>query len=209
MGTHERRLLVWLPGPKGAPPLSPQARIAMGCLLRRLERGMCINMPSTREMRCGGTWLYESRVRDHRIEWRILHRIEHDFVVIGEVLQVKPTLEMPDFERWRALVEYDGSPDHPKAQGWMRGDLGDFLQLTQAEAGLVDVRLALARRLGALRCERRWKQSDMARELGTSQSRIARMEDPDPSVSNELLVKSLLALGVSLPQLGAVIADSG
>jgi DNA-binding XRE family transcriptional regulator len=202
--------LVWLPRPEGLPPLplSPQARIAMGCLFRRLERGMCIRMPCTKEIRCRGAWLYESRIRDRRTEWRVLYRIEHDFIVIGEVLQARPTLEMPSFDSWRALVEYDGSPEHPQACKWARGDFVDFLELTDAEVGLVDIRLALARRLQHVRCDREWTQSDMAGELGTSQSRIARMEDPDPSVSIELLVKSLLALGASREELGAVIAGS-
>ena len=130
MAICECKTLVWLPRPEGLPPLplSPQARIAMGCLFRRLERGMCIRMPCTKEIRCRGTWLYESRIRDRRTEWRVLYRIEHDFIVIGEVLQARPTLEMPSFDSWRALVEYDGSPEHPQACKWARGDFVDFLE---------------------------------------------------------------------------------
>jgi hypothetical protein len=205
-GERELKLLVWLPGPNGSPPLSPQVRIAMGCLFRRLQGGQAVNIPRSKLLRSSGTWIYESRIRDHSVEWCVMYRLEHDFIVIGEVLRTRPTLEMPSFPVWKALVSYDGRSDHPEACGWLRGDLADFLGLTQAEVELVDIRLALADMLQHVRFKRGWTQADAAGELGMSHSRVSRMEQPDWPISIDLLVKSLLTLGASRAELGAVIA---
>jgi transcriptional regulator with XRE-family HTH domain len=48
-------------------------------------------------------------------------------------------------------------------------------------------------------------QAELARILNSSQSRVAKMEAGDPTVSIDLLIKSLLALGVSKKELGRSI----
>ncbi|MEX2495998.1 MAG: helix-turn-helix transcriptional regulator [Woeseia sp.] len=53
---------------------------------------------------------------------------------------------------------------------------------------------------------RRLTQAELARAIRSSQSRVAKMEAGDPTVSIDLLVKSLLALGVSKKELGRVIS---
>jgi predicted XRE-type DNA-binding protein len=92
------------------------------------------------------------------------------------------------------------------AAGWRSGDAADFLELTEEEAAFVELKLALAEYLRELRTNNSWTQAQVARRLGSSQSRVAKMEAADPSVSLDLLVKSLLAPGASRGEVGAVIA---
>ena len=69
----------------------------------------------------------------------------------------------------------------------------------------MELKLALGDYLKKVRTENAWTQSDVARRLGSSQSRVAKMEAADASVSVDLLVRSLLTLGVSLQEVGRVI----
>ena len=92
-----------------------------------------------------------------------------------------------------------------RAAGWRSGDAADFLELTEEEAAFVELKLALGDYLKKVRTENAWTQSDVARRLGSSQSRVAKMEAADASVSVDLLVRSLLTLGVSLQEVGRVI----
>lgn len=92
--------------------------------------------------------------------------------------------------------------------GWRVGDAPDFLELTAEEAAFVELKLALADYLRDIRVQHGWTQTYVARVLGSSQSRVAKMEAADASVSVDLLVKSLLTLGASRKQVGQVIARS-
>ena len=96
--------------------------------------------------------------------------------------------------------------DRLRIAGWRSGDAADFLGLSEEEAAFVELKLALGDYLKRLRRENSWTQSEMAQRLGSSQSRVARMEAADASVSVDLLVRSLLALGVSLQEMGRAIA---
>ena len=91
--------------------------------------------------------------------------------------------------------------------GWRVGDASDFLKLTPGEAEFVELKLALARRLRELREEHNWTQAEFARRVGSSQSRVAKMEAADPTVSVDLLVRSLLAIGTDRRELGRVVAS--
>ena len=82
-----------------------------------------------------------------------------------------------------------------EASGWTIGSTRDFLELTDAEAEFIEMKLALARDLRARRLERKLNQTQVARIIGSSQSRVAKMEAADPTVSIDLLVRSLLKLG--------------
>lgn len=93
-----------------------------------------------------------------------------------------------------------------ESAGWRVGTAAEFLDLSPEEAAFVELKLALAGYLRELRARRRWTQTEVARRLGSSQSRIAKMEAADPSVSVDLLVRSLLVLGASRKDLGRVIA---
>ena len=91
--------------------------------------------------------------------------------------------------------------------GWRVGDAREFLELTSGEAEFVEIKLSLARRLKEFREERNWTQAELARQVGSSQSRVAKMEAADPSVSVDLLVRSLLAAGANRRELGRVVGS--
>lgn len=93
-----------------------------------------------------------------------------------------------------------------RARGWKVGSAKDFLGLNDQEAAFIELKLRLASSLRDLRRRRRLTQIDLARVLQSSQSRIAKMETGDPSVSLDLLVRSLLALGTSARQLSRMIS---
>jgi DNA-binding XRE family transcriptional regulator len=94
-----------------------------------------------------------------------------------------------------------------EAAGWRVGDAKDFLELTAGEAEFVEIKLDLARRLRELREENNWTQAEFARQVGSSQSRVAKMEAADPTVSVDLLVRSLLAAGANRSELGRVVGS--
>jgi len=92
-----------------------------------------------------------------------------------------------------------------EAAGWSVGSTADFLALTQAEEMLVEMRLSLASALRSRRIDGDLTQAELAKRIGSSQSRLAKMEAADPSVSFELLMKSLVSLGATRDEIGAVI----
>ena len=79
--------------------------------------------------------------------------------------------------------------------GWKVGTAEEFLNLSAEEAAYVDVKLRLASELSKRRKSLRLTQVAVAKKIGSSQSRVAKMEAGDPSVSIDLLVRSLIALG--------------
>jgi DNA-binding XRE family transcriptional regulator len=93
-----------------------------------------------------------------------------------------------------------------KARGWKVESAKDLLGLSDQEVAFIELKLRLASSLRDLRRRRRLTQIDLARALRSSQSRIAKMETGDPSVSLDLLVRSLLALGTSARQLSRIIS---
>ena len=95
-----------------------------------------------------------------------------------------------------------------RAAGYFVGDVQEFLGLTDAEAAVVKVKVALARRLRELRRAKKVSQIVFAKRIGSSQSRVAKMEAGDPSVSLDLLMKALLVSGATPKQVGRVIAKA-
>ena len=79
--------------------------------------------------------------------------------------------------------------------GWRLGSTKEFLGLTDEEEAFIDLKLALAKAVREERAKRKLTQDQLGRLLGSSQSRIAKMEAGDPSVSIDLLVRSLLRMG--------------
>jgi predicted XRE-type DNA-binding protein len=82
-----------------------------------------------------------------------------------------------------------------EADGWRVGDTADFLGLSPEEAEFVELKLALAEGLRDERQSQGLTQADVAERVGSSQSRVAKMEAGDASVSVDLLVRSLFKLG--------------
>ncbi len=89
--------------------------------------------------------------------------------------------------------------------GWKAGTVQEFLDLSDEEAAFVEVKLALTAQLRSLRRRQHLSQEALAKRLGSSQSRVAKMEAGDASVSLDLLVRALLALGETPRSLGRMI----
>lgn len=93
-----------------------------------------------------------------------------------------------------------------EAAGWTVGDAAAFLKLTPEEAALVEMRLALSRSLRERRLDAGLTQTTLAKQLGSSQSRVAKLEAGDPSVSLELLIRALLSVGASRKDVAQALA---
>ena len=91
-------------------------------------------------------------------------------------------------------------------RGWKVGDAKEFLGLSAEEVALIELRLKLAEGLKARRMRKRLTQHDLATAVQSSQSRVAKMESGDPTVSIDLLMRSLIALGASRRDLARIIA---
>lgn len=91
--------------------------------------------------------------------------------------------------------------------GWAVGSASEFLELSEAEETIVAMKMALASKLKLLRQEHRLTQEQLAKRIGSSQSRVAKMEIADKSVSMELFVRSLVSLGASRGQIGKVMGS--
>ncbi len=93
-----------------------------------------------------------------------------------------------------------------EAGGFKLGSAEDFLGLTTSERAIVALRLSLASEVRRRRMQRRFSQGELARRIGSSQSRIAKLEAAEPDVSLELLIRALLATGAKLRDLGKMLA---
>jgi len=93
-----------------------------------------------------------------------------------------------------------------EAKGWKVGSTKDLLQLSDEEEAYIELRLKLAEGLKARRADKGLTQIQLAKVIQSSQSRVAKMEAGDPTVSLDLLVRSLLALGASNSELAKIIA---
>jgi len=90
--------------------------------------------------------------------------------------------------------------------GWTVGSADEFLELSAEERAFVDVKLALAQALRARRERKKLTQAQVARLLGSSQPRVAMMEAGDSSVTVDLLVRSLFAIGATPKDLAKVLS---
>jgi ribosome-binding protein aMBF1 (putative translation factor) len=92
-----------------------------------------------------------------------------------------------------------------EARGWRVGSAKEFLGLSPEEAALVETRLALRQALRSRRVAHGLTQGELAHRLKSSQSRVARMEAGDKSVSVDLLVKALFSLGAKPRDVGRAL----
>ena len=93
-----------------------------------------------------------------------------------------------------------------EARGWKVGSAKEVLRLSDEEEAYIELRLKLAEGLKARRVDKGLTQIQLARAVQSSQSRVAKMEAGDRTVSLDLLVRSLLALGASNVELAKIIA---
>jgi DNA-binding XRE family transcriptional regulator len=92
--------------------------------------------------------------------------------------------------------------------GWKVGGAPEFLGLSEEEAAYVEMKLALSEALREQRTARGLTQTELAKRLGSSQSRVAKMEASDPTVSVDLLLRGLLAAGATRKEIAGAIAPS-
>ncbi len=92
-------------------------------------------------------------------------------------------------------------------QGWKIGSVEEFMDLSAEESAYIELKIRLSELLKKRRAKEKLSQVELAKLVRSSQSRVAKMEAGDPSVSIDLLVKSLLALGASNSDLAKAISS--
>ena len=93
-----------------------------------------------------------------------------------------------------------------EAAGWTVGSAEEFLDLTKEEAAFVDMKIALSDSVREKRRAKHLTQTQVAKKIGSSQSRVAKMEAGDPTVSVDLMMKTLLTLGTTRSELARIIS---
>lgn len=77
--------------------------------------------------------------------------------------------------------------------GWKVGTAPEFLGLSEAEEALVEAKLKLSTVVRTLRQRKHLSQAALAKLIGSSQPRIAKLENRDPEVSLDLQMKAIFA----------------
>lgn len=93
-----------------------------------------------------------------------------------------------------------------KGAGWDTGSVAEFLELTSEESALIEIKVRLTELIKKARSRRNLSQLALAERLGSSQSRVAKIEAGDPSVSLDLLVRASFASGATRKELARAIA---
>lgn len=93
--------------------------------------------------------------------------------------------------------------------GWRVGATADFLELSPEEAAFVELKLRLSESLRRRRKNQKLSQDALAKKIRSSQSRVAKMEAGDPTVSIDLLIRALLATGATQRDLARAMAPVG
>ena len=96
-----------------------------------------------------------------------------------------------------------------ESAGWRVGNATDFLALSDVEDAIVDMKIALAERIRSVRHEKGMTQAELARRIGSSQSRVAKIEAGDRSVSMDLLVRTLFAAGAERDDVARALGERG
>ncbi len=92
-----------------------------------------------------------------------------------------------------------------RAKGWRIGNAKEFLGLSEEEAAYVEMTLAVSRLVRESRLMQEMTQEDLAKRIGSSQSRVAKLEAGDPSVSFDLRIRAVLAAGASRKQIARAV----
>jgi ribosome-binding protein aMBF1 (putative translation factor) len=93
-----------------------------------------------------------------------------------------------------------------QSAGWKVGSARDFLKLSDEKAMLVELKLLLTDAVRQSRQKRGLSQIGLAQRMGSSQSRVAKMEAGDPSVSLDLVVRAFFASGGTHQELQRALA---
>src|SRR4029453_1834314 len=92
-----------------------------------------------------------------------------------------------------------------EARGWRVGSMEEFLNLSPAEVSFIEVKLSLHQGVRERRTAQNLSQAALAKRLNSSQSRVAKMEAGDASVSFDLLLRALFELGAKPRDIAAII----
>jgi ribosome-binding protein aMBF1 (putative translation factor) len=92
-----------------------------------------------------------------------------------------------------------------ETRGWRVGSMEEFLNLSPAEVAFIDLKFSLCESVRERRLAQNISQAGLAKRLSSSQSRVAKMEAADASVSIDLLLRALLELGAKPRDIAAVI----
>lgn len=84
-----------------------------------------------------------------------------------------------------------------ESKGWKVGDIDELFGLSKEEVEYIDLKMSLRDRLVNERKSRGMTQKELARKMETSQSRVSKMEKGDPSVSLDLIIRSLITIGIT------------
>lgn len=91
--------------------------------------------------------------------------------------------------------------------GFKVGSVQEFLRLSDEEMAIIELKVRMVEMLRVARRAKGLTQHGLARLLGSSQSRVAKMEAGGADVTLDLICKALFALGVSREALGKAIAS--
>ena len=93
-----------------------------------------------------------------------------------------------------------------EAIGYKIGSVNEFIGLSEEETSYIEMKLVLGQALAEHRRNKKITQAQLAEKIGSSQSRIAKMEKGDPTVSLDLLVRSLLSMGATKDNIARAIS---
>jgi len=179
-------------------------------------------MPHSRPMPDIGPRCHELRVRDGDTSWRIIYRVDDQAILVVDVFKKKSAAtpkrvidmckrRLSAYAQKSRSMTMNSSKKNKKSlerAGWKIGSVQELLGLTEEEAAYVELKLALSRALRERRQKNKVTQVQLAKKIGSSQSRVAKMEAGDPSVSIDLLVRSLIALGATRKSLARSIQSA-
>ncbi|HXU05152.1 MAG TPA: XRE family transcriptional regulator [Polyangia bacterium] len=91
--------------------------------------------------------------------------------------------------------------------GWKVGTVGQLLDLSPADEALIETKLRLGDAVRTLRKRNRLSQAALAKLIGSSQPRVAKLENRHPEISLDLQIKAIFAARpAARRELGALIS---
>jgi len=92
-----------------------------------------------------------------------------------------------------------------EAAGLKASTVQEFLDLDNADIEYIETKVALTKAVREQRLHKHWTQLALAERMKTSQSRVAKIEAGDPTVSVDLILRTLFALGMRRKELAKAI----
>ena len=92
-----------------------------------------------------------------------------------------------------------------QAAGWRVGDAQDFLELTEQELMLLQIKESLSQAVRTMRTRQKLTQTELAKRMHSSQARVARIEGADASVTADLMLQALIATGADRKEINKAL----